>query len=352
MRHLGLPLVALTCACAFAAASPAAVGEGAANAPEDVTLLQTMLRLIKSPSGRPYVQFRIDGQLGPGTKAALQAFQRDRRLEESPVSVNGLTWAALRSALPPAYTGLRVLPGSRIVYLESSVAEAAKSLYEIERYGEFQPEFRQQIREMVRRMYEEHGIVLWITVTGWRRGFADQATITRRASWAGPGESTHHYGRACDLGFRDFRWIDVDGVVHTDTDWLERMSRALGPASWKLWKARDTIAFSLGLFKIAWEGVHLQAVEDERVNNARSLARLLERSGSMKWQVETKGREAHYRSDLGLGGALFPVGTAREIWAGKAVVTGAPGNLAAHRAALRGEFEKAERNWRAWEPVD
>ncbi len=347
MRQLRHGLGVALCVCSFAWALPAAVGEGAANAPEDVTLLQAMLRVVKGPGGRPYVAFRMDGELGAGTKLALAAFQRDNKIVESPVKPEGATWMALRAALPVAYAGLRVLPGSRIVYFEATAAEAAKSIYEIERYGEFEAGFQKQMVEMVRRMYEEHRIVLWVTLTGWRRGFGTQATISRRSSWAGPGESTHHYGRACDLGFRDFRWMDAGGMVRTDTDWLEKMSRELGPASWKLWKARDTIAFSLGLFKIAWEGVHLQAVEDERVNNARSLVKLLERSGGMKWEVETKGRVAHYRCDLGRGKGMVAVGTAQEIWTGKALV-----GDAAMRKALREEFEKAEKNWRAWEAVE
>ncbi|MCX6609131.1 MAG: hypothetical protein NTV52_36820 [Acidobacteria bacterium] len=347
MRQLRHGLGVTLCVCSLAWALPAAVGEGAANAPEDVTLLQAMLRVVKGPGGRPYVSFRMDGELGAGTKLALAAFQRDNKIVESPVKPEGPTWTALRAALPGAYAGLRVLPGSRIVYFEATAAEAAKSIYEIESYGEFETGFQKQIVEMVRRMYEEHRIVLWITLTGWRRAFGTQATISRRASWAGPGESTHHYGRACDLGFRDFRWMDAGGMVRTDTDWLEKMSRELGPASWKMWKARDTIAFSLGLFKIAWEGVHLQAVEDERVNNARSLVKLLEKTGGMKWEVETKGRVAHYRCDLGRGKGMVPVGTAQEIWTGRALV-----GDAAMRKALREEFEKAERNWRAWEAVE
>lgn len=67
----------------------------------------------------------------------------------------------------------------------------------------------------------------------------------------------------------------------------------------------------------------------------------------MKWEVETKGRVAHYRCDLGRGKGMVPVGTAQEIWTGRALV-----GDAAMRKALREELEKAERNWRAWEAVE
>jgi len=352
MRHLRHGLGAALCACALAWASPAAVGDGAVNEPDDVALLQAMLLAVKGPAGRPYVQFRIDGELGAGTKAALAAFQRDRKITESPLKPEGPTWKALRAALPEEYAGMRVLPGSKIVYFEATVAEAAKSIYQIESYTEFEPSFQRQIVAMVQRMFEEHRIVLWITYTGWRRGFSDQTGFSRRNSLAGPGESTHHYGRACDLGFRKFRWMDATGAIRQDTDWLDKMNRALGPASWKLWKARDTIAFSLGLYKIAWEGVHLQALEDERISNARSLVKLLEKTGTMKWETKHVNRRAHYWSDLGRGGTMYPVGTAHEIWAGKAPVPAAAGNVAAIQKALREQFEKAEQNWRLWEPVE
>jgi hypothetical protein len=48
---------------------------------------------------------------------------------------------------------------------------------------------------------------------------------------------------------------------------------------------------------------------------------------------------------------MYPVGTAREIWTGRAPVPAAAGDVTALRRALRAEFEKAEQNWRLWEPV-
>jgi hypothetical protein len=48
---------------------------------------------------------------------------------------------------------------------------------------------------------------------------------------------------------------------------------------------------------------------------------------------------------------MYPVGTAQEIWTGRAPVPAGVGDAAALRRALRAEFEKAEQNWRLWEPV-
>jgi hypothetical protein len=93
-----------------------------------------------------------------------------------------------------------------------------------------------------------------------------------------------------------------------------------GAWSWRLWKARDGIAFSLGLYKIAWEGVHLQALEDERISNAQSLVRLLEKTGTMRWETRPAG-----------GRGLLLVGSG----AGRGDVSGGYGAGDSARAGLR-----------------
>jgi hypothetical protein len=80
--------------------------------------------------------------------------------------------------------------------------------------------------------------------------------------------------------------------------------------------------------------------------------KLLEKTGKMKWETKHVNRKAHYWSDLGRGGPMYPVGTAHEIWAGKAPVPAGAGDIEGIRKALREEFEKAEQNWRLWEPVE
>jgi hypothetical protein len=92
-------------------------------------------------------------------------------------------------------------------------------------------------------------------------------------------------------------------------------------------------------------------LEDERISNAQSLVRLLEKTGTMKWETRPVNRRAYYWSDLGRGEGMYPVGTAQEIWTGRAPVPAGVGDAAALRRALRAEFEKAEQNWRLWEPV-
>ena len=336
-----------------AAVSSAAepVGDGARNRPEDVAQLQAMLRLTTNRVGRPYVSFGPDGEHGPGTRAGIAAFQSDHQIRENPVLPDGPTIRALRRALPTEHAGVRVWPGTRIVYFQEPAAEAAKTQAEVENYADFNPDFKRKIPEVLRRMYSSYGVVLWVAADGWRRGFDAQSKISRRASAAGPGESSHHYGSACDLGFRNFRFLDSSGTVRTDDDWLQLLNRQFRKETEKLWTDRDTIAFSLGLHGIAWEKVHLQLHVDEATNNPRSLVRLLNLTGPMRWEVDTKGMESHYLSDLGRKGGLFQVGTAREIWQAQAAVTKTLGDGPTLRRALKAAFEVAEQNWRKWEPV-
>ena len=331
---LALPLAA------FAFGASGSVGA------DDILLIQAMLRVVHNPAGKPYIFFSPDGELGPLTKAAIEAFQRDKQVSESPLPLR-----ALRSALPNEYLGMRVLPGSRIVYFEASASDAAKAVEEVQTYADFHPDFKRKIIEVMRRMYSVHGIVLWVTWDGWRRGFNQQAKISRRASWAGPGESSHHYGRACDLGFRNLRFLDGNGAIRNDDDWLQLLNRQFGKQSDQLWQLRNAIAFPLGLHGIAWEKVHLQLHVDEATNNARSLVRLLNLTSTMRWDVDSVGIESHYLSDLGRGGAFFPVGTAREIWAEMAAVKPPMGDLRTLRGTLKTAFAEAERNWQKWEPV-
>lgn len=117
----------------------------------------------------------------------------------------------------------------------------------------------------------------------------------------------------------------------------------------------------------------------------------LERSGTMRWSKVRGTRPAQYSSDLGMGGTLFNVGTATQIWNRQATVTaamitqarteqaqrartqaqrvggarppvqpaavpGAPGrpapvnqaDVTAMRAELRRQFELADANWQNW----
>ena len=95
------------------------------------------------------------------------------------------------------------------------------------------------------------------------------------------------------------------------------------------------------------------------------LADLLARSGTMRWSVA----RSVYSSDLGFGGALFPLSTAAQIWNHQAGVTvdmlvrsveGPPtvtphprptqADVVATQQELRHQFELADANWQNWTP--
>jgi hypothetical protein len=159
----------------------------------------------------------------------------------------------------------------------------------------------------------------------------------------------------------------------------------------------------VGLFKTNLPGddTHVQAYPDSAVSYQKSLAKLLNLSNNMKWQP---GGHSKYHADLALGGKAINLGTAKQIFGGKATieksdvvvaltaskqdlakmdvfkdfefvkkaikdaklppgksiaVTGAKvtikdisgADIDLLRKAAKAEFEKADANWKKWQPV-
>ena len=117
------------------------------------------------------------------------------------------------------------------------------------------------------------------------------------------------------------------------------------------------------------ERIHLQLYDQSTFSNHRSLATLLTLVGKTKWAVG-------YKSDFGLGGAQYSVGTAKQIWAGNASVSKAElaaamnASAAAKKAkktyavadiktqqvidmqkTLKADFQAADTNWIKWVKV-
>jgi hypothetical protein len=359
----------------------AKVGEAGANQVHDVALVQAMLRVVKNAKGAPYLGGNYDGVYGPATKTAITAFQTDQKLidplppagkpvppptpgKEKPGLINpgGVTIQKLNAMLPTTHKQLHIIANTKTVYLEGSAADAAASKAAITVDNEFEPTFRANVAKLVQSMYDQHKIVLWLTPTGRRRTFAQQAAEVKTK--AGPGESNHNFGRAVDIGFKGFRWIQGDGAIKKDADWLNALEATSPAKANNLWDVRDAIAKGLNLFRLQMERVHLQSFDQATVNNQRSLAKLLTLVSTMKW-------EPAYKSDLGFGGTLFPVGTAKQIWAGHATVTKSDiaqaksaklgkvfkeadikvQDLVDMQKALKGAFEAADGNWIKWAPV-
>jgi hypothetical protein len=350
----------------------ASVGESAVNKSHDVALVQAMLRIVKNAKGVPYLSGNYDGSYGGGTKDAILAFQSDHakviqagqpgKEKQGVVDVGGATLATLAGALPATHKELRVIPNSKTVYLEGATADAAASAGAIRNDGEFEATFRTRLASLVDTMYTTHRIVLWITPTGRRRTFAQQAV--EKKTFAGPGESNHNFGRASDLGFRGFRWIQGDGTIKKDADWLNSLEATSAAKASALWQVRDALAAKLPLYRLQFEQIHLQLYDQATFDNPRSLVKLLNAVGKAKW-------DTGYKSDFGLGGALFQVGTAKQIWAGNATVSKADlaqalsaktnklvkeADIKAQQIidtqkALKADFEAADKNWMKWVKV-
>jgi hypothetical protein len=348
------------------------VGDGATNKTHDVALVQAMLRIVKNVKGVSYLTGNYDGSYGTGTKDAIVAFQKDNakvvqagqpgKEKEGVVDVGGTTLATLTAALPATHKELRIVPNTKTVYLEGAAGDAATSAANIRNDAEFEATFRTRLASLVDSMYADHRIVLWITPTGRRRTFAQQAAETKTN--AGPGESNHNFGRASDIGFKGFRWIQGDGTIKKDADWLNTLEGTSAAKANALWDARDALAAKLPLYRLQFERVHLQLYDQATFNNPRSLVKLLNTVGKAKW-------DPGYKSDFGLGGALYQVGTAKQIWAGNATVSKADlakalsaktgkvvkdadikaQQITDTQKALKADFEAADKNWIKWVKV-
>lgn len=391
-----------------------AVGEGQANAAADVTLIQAALVKIARPAapGKPASAYlsSYDGAFGKSTAEAITAFQTDRKLAGANIAPGRVapgdgTFQALASALPQEVSDLHVLPGAKTAYLGATQADLANGLTQAAGKT-FTADFGPKVSATIRKMFADYAVALVIDPDGDHRSFQKQydlRTSGRNVTHAGPGESNHNFGGAVDLGFKGLRWLKPDGTVVQEASWwLDDMPLANQQAFWNTLR-------STGIACSAFRGPvgdspHLQNWDDSGVSMVSRLAELLTRVGTMKWAVS----HSVYSCDLGLGGALVPVGTSVQIWSLQATVdaatirrlraaqqvhgagqagaaappqppgarppaatstaaphgpqtTGAPARpgvsppppsdadeVKAMRQALRQEFEKAETHWQDW----
>ena len=387
------------------------VGQGAANDKSDVALIQAiLLKTIRpaapaDPQGEtkarpagPYLTGGYSGQFNPDTGAAISAFQEDKELLTKPRVQPGIvapgdpTWEAMLVAIPKEFAKLRIFPGERTVWIEASQEEFDKKLRYVSQCT-FTPAFRLVVEATITSMFKTHGIAISVDPEGDFRTFWQQyilLTVPNKdgkiRTKAGPGESAHNFGRAVDLGFNGFKWLEPEkGSLVIDGPWLGRMDNIekklkLKPMtlSQPFWtKLREAGVKSGGFPSKFPEWAHLQAFSDDSTSSPKSLANLLERSGTMQWSYRNK----KYHCNLGLGDELVPVGTAAQIWRRQATITIAVLNrlrklarLKQHQTsfemkrdsvstdfpvtqldvhemqrALTEQFELAEANWLNWE---
>lgn len=363
------------------------VGEGGANQSHDVAIVQLMLRLAKNAKQQPYLSTPYTGAYDAATKNAIITFQTDKNLvpatpqaapladKKGYIGPGSATLKSLAAMLPPTHKDVTIIPNTKTVYLADNQLNMTMSQAKIVGDPLIEPHFRQKVAALVQKMYQRHKVVLWLSSTGNRRTFAQQASITKTHS--GPGESNHNFGRAVDIGFRGLRWVDGDGNIIVDDDWLNRLDAAAAKAGEPakvsaFWNNRDKVALQdLALHRLKFERIHVQAFDQGHLSSGRSLAHLLTAVGAMKWDAHHVAKAWTYKADLGLGHKLYDVGSAKDIWAGNAHVTKAmiadakshstkkawkeaditAEDLSDARTALKTEFEKADKNWQKWTPI-
>ncbi len=308
------------------------VGEGGVNNRSDVALVQAILGKIQrsvfripmaAPApGGPYLA-SYDGICGPGTKAAIRAFQDDfvLRKEDGGPNLSGFntglgsgvtsllqsldplratpglvapldsTWTKLLEKVPAEFSDLRILPGGKTVYVADTVnrlhqrVAAAAALT-------FQSTFFQKLSTCINLIFSTYGIAVGVCPKGDRRTFATQDDLLNNGGGvtnAGPGESNHNYGMAVDLGFEGLRWMRSTGAVVTNEGyWLALLAGVNSEEAMKFWKALRSVGTSgsVGLFRgPEADRPHLQNWDDANVSMGARLSDLLTRSGSMKWEA-------------------------------------------------------------------
>jgi hypothetical protein len=387
------------------------VGDGGRNLPHEVALVKMMLKVVGRSRRVAYFDGDYTSPSAGDTAGAVLAFQKANNLPAAATATGqrperfGLvepgrpTWERLVSQLPDAYKEARTLEGTTLAYFPMPAFVKGQSLNEI-RLHDLDAGFKNKLVSLVEKFYGKSGIVLFINPTGWRRTFDEQMG---KVTEAAPGESIHQYGVAADIGFKDLRYVAVDGAIRqtaTSNRGFEELPRHKEP----FFKARNKIALEqLGLFATILGGdwFHLQAYDDAQLDSVSSFMTLLQSVGKrMSWGPHYM-TPTDYWCDLGLGGERFLVGTAVEIWdRRKAIVlakadlakaltakltadprfsveqflglrlgsTTHPGtatdkpapmtaanvsdqHLAAVKTLLRAEFTAAEAQWKKWRPI-
>lgn len=239
----------------------------------------------------------------------------------------------------------------------------------------FTQAFQFKVRACISQMHALYGIAVGVCPKGDRRNFQTQYDLWLQGpgiTGAGPGESNHNYGMAADMGFKGLAWLHPDGKPDpNETPWIHHLTAQSNAQATLFWDALRTVGTSsvVGAFRgpVA-DRPHLQNWNDANVSMVVRLAAHLQASGTMRWSHAPGG----YRSDLGLGGAQYALGTSAAIWNNNAALTPAhldaaraasaaakkqpapppvtQADLAAMRTALRHEFELADANWPNWTP--
>lgn len=405
------------------------VGDGSDNRPHDVALVELLLHIVKNPkTHKPFFAANYDSKFTKATKDAIVAFQTELNLAAAPlkpapppkpgaatppppppptttatpaptdtlglVKPGSATFQKMvdeAAAVDASFKLLRVLPETKVAYLEMTQAEFDERLKSVTD-SELEDGFKTKVIALVRKMYAEHKIALagW-GVLSYRRSFANQhKVLSEGSSEAGPGESNHQFGQALDVGYVGLRLIRPNGTIQKIINENQFDKSVLSWQITALYKARNAIWEKAPqgtgtLFRIRMHGGdndpnHFQNFNqfsslypDPTVDIHASLVAFLSGISGFNWEKKHGG---HYACDLGTGSTPVDVGTADQIWTGNASLTKheyvkllnearrkngeAPlhdGDVsqATFQSAfsqLKKTFEEAESRWSEWQPKD
>jgi hypothetical protein len=306
----------------------AGVGLGQPNRKHDGALVQGALKLIKDAKGKPFLAGAIDGAVGGGTNAAIASFQSERMkaAPEAPANLGRVlpgssTERALVDALP-ADARLAAIPDQKVVHRAGTLAVKMLANRKLAQETRFEAGFRQALRTLNDAVYDAWGLALTVAPQGGFRTFQEQYELPPSVTGAGPGESNHNYGYGCDFGFLNFAFLTDLGTWQEENVWLSVQLDKLGLAQ-PFWDVRNGFFGPLKLFpsKLPGDIVHVQAYDDNHVSMTKSLADLLTRCSPNNCLWSFQG---HYNASLIFSDtAKWPVGTAKQIWAGSAPVAAA-----------------------------
>jgi hypothetical protein len=203
--------------------------------------------------------------------------------------------------------------------------------------SELRSDFKKDIEAVIRGMHEL-GIAFGTnTSTAGYRTFAQQGTIDKTKTNAGPGESFHNYGIAVDLGAID--WVDADGKSHTKDFWLETMGgidKYKGfPA--KIWAKRNELGGNK-LHVLSFEAIHMQSMPSGSLGSDALVKTLNEACSQLKdttWSYRhVKGG---YECSLGSANKFTNVGTSQQMLDGAS-----PNCTKDQKEKIKAHMKKAE----------
>jgi hypothetical protein len=204
--------------------------------------------------------------------------------------------------------------------------------------GNLRAGFKKDIVAVIQGMHDL-GIAFGTnTPTSGYRTFAQQLTIDKSKTNAGPGESFHSYGVAVDLGVLD--WVEEDGTSHKKDFWLETMRKDIPKYKGfneKIWAKRNELGGS-NLHILSFEAIHMQSMPSGALG-ANALAKTLNEACSQLGDTTWSYRriKGSYECSLGSATKFTNIGTSEQMLGGTS-----PNCTKEQKEKIKSHMKKAE----------